>query len=140
MGYYQQMRIGELADETGTTVQALRFYEREGLLRQPPRTASGYRAYSAADVDQVRFVKNCQQLGFSLKEIKELATIHGTAPKPPRRMEFLRIARERLAFLDAKIAEYQGLRRQVAGLLCQAERTPLDACPARPVLPPKISA
>ena len=134
------MRIGELAERTGTTVQALRYYEREGLLCPPGRSGAGYRVYTPAALEQVQFIKHCQQLGFALKEIQQLAALHGmkAAAPPPcapalsPRAEFLRISRQRLAFLDAKIAAYRGLRRQVALLLRQAERQPASGCPAHP--------
>ncbi|HVA64346.1 MAG TPA: MerR family transcriptional regulator [Terriglobales bacterium] len=134
------MRIGELAAQAGTTVQALRYYEREGLLCPPGRNGAGYRTYTPADLEQVRFIKHCQQLGFALKEIQQLAALHGMkAAAPPGcpaalspREEFLRISRQRLAFLDAKIVACRGLRRQVAALVRQAERQPAQGCPAHP--------
>jgi MerR family mercuric resistance operon transcriptional regulator len=132
--YDRAMRIGEAARRSAVSVQALRFYEREGLLRRPARTPAGYRAYTAADVEQVRFIKHCQQLGFALREIRLIAALHAqsAAPDagPAARAEFLRIARARLAFLDGKIAEFRRLRRQIAALALEAERGPERGCPA----------
>jgi MerR family mercuric resistance operon transcriptional regulator len=56
-------------------LETLRFYEREGLLEKPPRLNSGYRAYPAATVNRVLFIKRAEELGFSLKEIKELLAL-----------------------------------------------------------------
>lgn len=66
------LRIGEVARRAGVNIQTLRYYERRGLLRKPPRTSSGYRQYPSEVVQLIRFVKRAQELGFTLKEIKEL--------------------------------------------------------------------
>jgi MerR family transcriptional regulator, copper efflux regulator len=125
------MRIGEIAKQAGTSIQSLRFYEQQGVLRQPTRTESGYRVYSAADLDRLRFIKRCQALGFTLKEIKQLSTIHGDRPDAAQRREFVAVAAQRVAFLDAKIAEYQCLRAQVNRLIEQTAVTPITICPAQ---------
>jgi len=66
------LSIGQVARRAGVGVETVRFYEREGLLEEPPRRASGYRQYSEEVVSRLRFIKRAQQLGFSLKEISEL--------------------------------------------------------------------
>lgn len=68
------MSIGKVANRVAVGVETLRFYEREGLLEKPPRLNSGYRAYPAA-VNRVLFIKRAKELGFSLKEIKELLAL-----------------------------------------------------------------
>lgn len=70
-----QITIGALAKEADVNLQTIRYYEREGLLPEPPRRPSGYRMFSRADVLRVRFIKSVQELGFSLKEIKELLAL-----------------------------------------------------------------
>jgi MerR family transcriptional regulator, copper efflux regulator len=69
------MSIGEVAEAAGVGVQAVRFYEREGLIATPARTKSGYRQYSASAIDQLRFIRRAQELGFTLKEIRELIAL-----------------------------------------------------------------
>ncbi len=69
------LRIGRVAKLTGVTVETVRFYEREGLLEQPPRRPSGYREYPEEVVRQIRFIKRAQQLGFTLKGIAELLAL-----------------------------------------------------------------
>lgn len=128
------MRIGELAQQSETSIPTLRFYEREGMLRCPPRTAAGYRVYSNADLEQVRFIRRCQALGFSLDDIQQLSAMHGMAPSacpdPGQvRRQFLDLSRRRLEFLDGRIAGLKTLRRQIAALLRAAERAP-SGCPA----------
>jgi DNA-binding transcriptional MerR regulator len=66
------LRIGEVAGRAGVNVQTLRFYERRGLLPEPPRRASGYREYAPESVRRVRFIKRAQELGFTLAEVEEL--------------------------------------------------------------------
>lgn len=128
------MRIGQLAKCTGASVQALRYYEREGVLRKPARTASGYRAYTGADVEHVLFVKRCQKVGFSLQDIKQLSDMHGMTAAPPttaarKREQFLALARQRVSDLDVRIAALQQLRAQIGALLGIAENVP-EGCPA----------
>ena len=69
------MRIGKASREAGVNVQTLRYYERRGLLPKTSRLASGYREYDPATVGLVRFIKNAQELGFTLKEIGELIAL-----------------------------------------------------------------
>lgn len=64
--------IGQVARESGVTVEALRYYERLGLLHKPARTDSGMRRYGYEAVARVRFIKQAQSLGLSLREIREL--------------------------------------------------------------------
>jgi DNA-binding transcriptional MerR regulator len=66
------MRIGELSKEAGVEVGTVRFYERRKLLKPPARTSSGYRLYVPQDVKVVKGIKQLQELGFTLGEIKEL--------------------------------------------------------------------
>src|SRR5690349_10348753 len=63
------MRIGEVAKHSGMTVEAVRFYERQGLLPRPPRTEAGYRVYADADFRRLQFIRQAKRLGFSLADI-----------------------------------------------------------------------
>ncbi len=71
----QLMKSGAVAARADVNIQTVRYYERRGLLPKPPRTESNYRLYSEDNVRRVRFVKRAQELGFSLKEIKELLAL-----------------------------------------------------------------
>lgn len=66
------MKIGEIAEQAGVSVQTVRYYERRGLLPEPKRTRSGYRAYGPADVQRLSFVRRAKDLGFTLSEVGEL--------------------------------------------------------------------
>ena len=79
----EALAIGEVAKRTGVSVQALRYYERRGLIAPPARRLSGYRAYAPAVVRQVHLIRWAQDLGFRLGEITDLMRLarrHGGAP------------------------------------------------------------
>ncbi len=132
------MRIGEFSAKAGVNVQTIRFYEREKLLRKPVRTAAGYRTFEAADLERVRFIKDSQQLGFSLKEIKELLEIHESAKsfagsRKTNSKEWekaFRIARERLALINQKIEFLKMLKKPLATVLEQPGAEQAMVCPA----------
>ena len=69
------LSIGEVAKLAGVGVQTIRYYEREELIEAPPRSESGYRQYSPEAVVRIRFIRHAKELGFSLKEIKELLSL-----------------------------------------------------------------
>jgi MerR family transcriptional regulator, copper efflux regulator len=69
------LTIGQVAKEAGVGVETLRYYEREGLVKEPPRRDSGYRQYPEDVVKRIHFIKRAQELGFSLKEIAELLAL-----------------------------------------------------------------
>ena len=132
------MRIGQLSAQAGVNVQTIRFYEREKLLRKPVRTASGYRTFTEADLERVRFIKDSQQLGFSLKEIKDLLEIHESAksivgnPKTKSKEweKAFQIARERLELINQKIEFLKVLKRPLAAVLEQPGAEKALVCPA----------
>lgn len=66
------MKIGELADATGTPEQTIRFYEREGLLSKPGRTPGNYRVYGPSHVETLAFIRQCRNLDMALDEIRVL--------------------------------------------------------------------
>src|SRR5579859_2982885 len=82
------LTIGRLAAQTGVGVETIRFYERKGLIRKPLKRASGYRQYSDDDSRRIHFIRRAQELGFTLREIKDLldmdarASISCSAVKP----------------------------------------------------------
>ena len=69
------LSIGQVADRAGIGVETVRFYERQGLIQEPPRSGAGYREYPEATVSRIRFIKRAKELGFTLKEIKELLSL-----------------------------------------------------------------
>lgn len=69
------MTIGKLAKAAGVGVETIRFYERKGIVKKPTRREGGYREYPSEDVSRVRFVRRAQELGFTLREVKDLLDI-----------------------------------------------------------------
>lgn len=123
-----QIRIGELAEQGGVNLQTIRYYEREGLLPKPPRLPSGYRVFPRDAVRRVRFIKGAQELGFSLKEIKELLSIR----VDPRSdcSDVQRLAKAKLADIDDKIRTLQAMKRVLAKLATACPgRGPSTECP-----------
>jgi DNA-binding transcriptional MerR regulator len=75
------MKIGELAAKAGVNIQSVHFYERRRILREPVRTAWGYRVYSTSALEDILFVKQCQALGFTLREIQPMVNLHRAAAR-----------------------------------------------------------
>ena len=120
------MRIGEVASRTGVSIQAVRLYERRGLLKKPTRLPSGYRNYETDAVAFIRFIKRAQGHGFTLDEIRSL--IHLREQRPPAAKQMRAIARAKLAILDERIRQLQEQRDAIAHGLnrCQcAEEFPM---------------
>ena len=69
------IQIGRVSEQTGLSVDAIRFYEKQRLLERPARTEGGFRLFHAEDVERILFVRRAQQLGFSLPEIRELLVL-----------------------------------------------------------------
>ena len=74
--------IGQLAKVAGVKPDTVRFYERSGLLPKPARTASEYRLYDEAALNQLRFIKKAQSLGFSLDEVRRILCLRGQGAAP----------------------------------------------------------
>lgn len=68
-------QIGEVSRQTGVSVDTIRFYEKEKLLREPVRSGGGFRLFGAVDIEQLKFIRSAQELGFALGEIKELLVL-----------------------------------------------------------------
>ena len=109
------MKTSEVAAQAHVNAQTLRYYERRGLLPEPERTHSGYRAYTADAVRVVRFVKRAQQLGFTLKDIEDL--LHLAAGGPTACDEGRAMACTRIADLQQRIEELAGMRDALARLI-----------------------
>jgi len=115
------MKIGEVASAAGVGIDAVRFYEREGLLPKPARRPSGYRDFSPDAVLDLRFIKRAKELGFSLKEISELLAIDREPSATAGAVK--QIAEEKLADLKDKIRSLQRMKR--------ALRAVATTCPGR---------
>lgn len=103
------LTIGELAASARVNVETIRYYEREGILPEPPRTAAGYRQYSDADRWRLAFIRRGKALGFTLREIAELLGTGGGRSVADVRC----VAAGRLAQVDDDIAELETRRDQL---------------------------
>jgi MerR family mercuric resistance operon transcriptional regulator len=105
--------IGELAQAAGVSVETLRFYERRGLMPEPPRTSSGYRRYGPDDHWRLGFVQRAKALGFRLSEIAALLGDGGARSVD----EVTRIASSRLAAIERELIELTARRDRLETLL-----------------------
>jgi Hg(II)-responsive transcriptional regulator len=109
------LTIGDVARRAGVGVETVRFYERQGLLAEPQRRASGYRQYDEEAVAVLRFIRRAKELGFTLKEIEGLLGLRLDATAT--RAEVRRQARAKVADIEAKIADLQRMRDVLQGLI-----------------------
>jgi MerR family copper efflux transcriptional regulator len=113
------LTIGAVAKRVGVAIDTIRYYEREGLLPEPLRRASGYRSYDESTIMQLRFIRRAKALGFTLEEIRELLALSADRP---RGVEAVKLrAQQRLLAIEQRIAELQRVRDGLAELV--------DSCP-----------
>lgn len=120
------MSISRLAAAAGVNVETVRFYQRSGLVDEPPRPHRGYRSYSAADVRRIRFIKRAQGLGFTLEEIAGLLRLEGARTCAKTR----ELAVRKLRMVEAKLADLAAMRDALGDMigLCDAGKRQGD-CP-----------
>ena len=122
------MQIGQLAHQAGVAIDTVRYYERQGLLPQPHRRASGYREYTARDVSRLRFIRRAKDLGFTLQEIQDLLALSAT--RHADRAEVRTLAKHRLADIEHRLRELEAMRTALANLVRHCSgHGPVDDCP-----------
>ncbi len=119
------MKIGEAAKAAGVGVETIRFYERKGLVRQPRRPVlGGFRSYAGETVERIRFIRQAQGIGFSLKEIKDLLSLR---IDPAANCGEVRAhARAKLDEVNTKIASLNHMKCALEDLI--------EACPGEGAL------
>lgn len=127
------MTIGTLAEAAGVNVPTVRYYERRGIIAEPPRTASGYRQYDEEVVHRIRFIKRAQALGFALDEIEDLLGLRVDDPAACETVEETTWAK--LDSVESKIRELERLRTILRELVrsCE-ERERTGPCPVLAML------
>ena len=115
------LKIGEVSKRSGIGIEALRFYEKSGLLDRPGRTYSGYRLYDEGVLERLAFVKKAQVLGFSLDEIKELINHKRNGESPCA--EVREVVRIRLDELNDRIAQMIQYRDELSAALADWDET-----------------
>jgi len=122
------LTIGAVAKRVGVAIDTIRYYEREGLLPEPLRRASGYRSYDESAIRRLRFIRRAKDLGFTLEEIRELLALSADRQRGVKAVK--QRAERRLEAIDQRIAELRRVRDGLAQLVesCPGHGRPED-CP-----------
>ena len=128
MDGHNSLTIGRLAKEAGINLETVRYYERLRLVPKPPRTASGYRMYPPDAVRRLRFIRRAQELGFSLREIRELLSLRSS---PSATSAAVRARAEaKIADIEAKIRTLEAMRQCLRNVAQTCDGcAPLSECP-----------
>jgi DNA-binding transcriptional MerR regulator len=121
------LRIGDLASQTGVTVETLRYYETRGLLRPAGRRTSGYREYPPDATRVVRFIKRAQALGFSLAEVNELVRLREAAWAGDGTMRLRNAAAAKLDDIEHRLRDLHALRDELGAILAACDATCADS-------------
>jgi DNA-binding transcriptional MerR regulator len=112
--------IGDVAERAGVPTPTIRYYESIGLLKPAPRSSAGYRRYSEQTVEELRFIKKAQALGFSLEEVGQILALSRSGKVPCSQV--LSIAHGHLAAVDERLRQLQTFRDQLASELAKWDR------------------
>jgi MerR family transcriptional regulator, copper efflux regulator len=122
------LRIGELARAADVGIETLRFYERRGLIDDPPRLPSGYRQYPEQAVRRVRFIRRAKELGFSLHEIEELLALRSGSRHACGEVKEQIVAK--LTDVEHRVRDLQRMRQALEELVVVCEAAgPAGDCP-----------
>ncbi len=119
------LTIGKLAATTEVNIETIRYYQRLGLINEPPKPLSGFRVYPTSDVNRLRFIRRAQQLGFTLKEIHELLDLGDGHCR-----EVQVLAKQKLEKIDSHMKDLKAMRKALNALLtqCELDETPDIHC------------
>jgi DNA-binding transcriptional MerR regulator len=118
--------IGVLAEQTGTNIETIRYYEKLGILPKPQRTPGNQRRYAASSVDRLRFIRHARDLGFSLSAIQQLIGLSERRDQSCAQADV--IAREHLADVKRKIAMLRGLQTELTAMVEGCKRGTIAKC------------
>ncbi|GAB6170734.1 Hg(II)-responsive transcriptional regulator [Paradesulfitobacterium aromaticivorans] len=120
--------IGELAKNAGVNIETIRYYERLGLIPEPPRTQSGYRVFPLEVVHRIRFIKRSQDLGFTLSEINKLLSMTESGSYGCR--EVREFASQKIKEIELKIHDLQNMKSILQDLSSKCcDEWAIDDCP-----------
>ena len=123
----KRVTIGIVAEQTGCNIETIRYYEKEGLLAPPPRSAGGHRLYSTDQIERLTFIRRSRELGFSIAEIKQL---HSISDKVEVSCENVKeIADKHLEDIAAKIADLIKMQSVLSELSTQCSGKDVPDCP-----------
>lgn len=129
------LSIGTLAKATGTVAETVRYYEKIGLLPDPPRTEGNYRSYGPDDVARLSFIRRARDLGFALDQVRALLELADDRQRPCDEVDAL--ARHQLDQVERKIADLEALRVELSGLINQCQRGTIAECRILDALGPR---
>jgi MerR family transcriptional regulator, mercuric resistance operon regulatory protein len=112
-----ELTIGKLADAAGVNIETIRYYQRRGLLDEPPKPAGGHRRYAPEQAKRLRFIKRAQALGFTLDEVGALLTLDAACACGETRA----LAVRKLGLIDQKMADLAAMRQALGGLVQQCD-------------------
>jgi DNA-binding transcriptional MerR regulator len=118
--------IGEVAKRAGVSTPTIRYYEEVGLLVSALRSSAGYRRYTEGAVEELRFIRKAQALGFSLEEIGEILKLSRAGQTPCSHV--LDLAKRHVAAVDERIAQLTRFRDQLAGEIAKWDGRPQPTC------------
>ncbi|MGH8376049.1 MAG: Hg(II)-responsive transcriptional regulator [Pseudomonas sp.] len=119
------MSIGKLAQAAGVNIETIRYYQRRGLLDEPPKPLAGYRCYLPEQVKRLRFIKRAQALGFTLDEVGALLTLDAACACSETRA----LAVRKLALTEQKMAHLAAMQQVLGALVRQCDAGGGVACP-----------
>jgi MerR family transcriptional regulator, copper efflux regulator len=113
------LQIGEVSNSSGVSIDTVRFYERRGLIKRASRSGGGFRLFAPETVERILFIKQAQEFGFSLDEIREILTDSNEIAECRRVRDFLR---SKLAEVDERMKKMREFRRTLQQNLEACER------------------
>jgi MerR family copper efflux transcriptional regulator len=120
--------IGQVAKQSGVSVETVRYYEKEGLLEKPERTESGYRQYNESVIERLSFIQQAKGLGFTLAEILELLSLEIKTETTSK--DIKQIAQSKLHTIEEKIKMLKRMQRTLKDLVTQCDgQGSIEQCP-----------
>ena len=135
----ERLRIGDIATRSGVTRDAIRFYERSGLLEKPVRTRSQHRVYGAKALERIRLVRQLQNCGLTIGDIKEILFLQD-AGDPGASKRLMEVLRRRLEFLEDRIASMETCRSHLIEMMREVAAARTRGFDALETLPAPQSA
>lgn len=123
----KELTIGKIAKATDIGIETIRFYEKMGLLEEPPRRPSGYRIFGKNDILRLRFIRRAKDLGFTLKEIKELLELRD---KHEKKKPVLKLAKGKISDIEEKISSLKRMKHALERITSSCDHGRFDEkCP-----------
>jgi MerR family transcriptional regulator, copper efflux regulator len=116
----KMLKIGVVARRTGLSIDTIRFYEKQGLLKSPTRSQGGFRLYQPKDIEHLQLIRTGQSLGFSLEEIRDLLTLRTGRSTPCA--EVKRLLEQKLRSVREKIGELAALEEEIGAALSECNQ------------------